>query len=442
MSSPIQARNLRRSLRLAAGAATVALLAAACTSNAASPNASGGSSGGAGKATIKIGALSTLEGPFAALGDLSMQGVKLALMEAGGTLTGTGTRDGVTGATVNGVPIQLSIEGSDATPDVAVEKARKLVEQDGSQIIIGPLSGDEGLALKDYVKGKDVTLINGTSASQNLTLRDPEPNVFRFGADGAMWTYGIGDYAYKTLNYHNIATVAEDYSYPYDQVGSLMTQFCGDGGHVVKKIWVPLGTKDYSSFVAQIPKNVDAVFVALGGTDAVNFVKQFDDYMGKSIPLIAGPTAVDQSVLKGLGSRVNGVISAGPVVDDQQTPEYQAFAKKLADTFPGATPNIFNVYYYIATKSALMALSQVKGDLSDGGTKFRAALSALTWDTPTGNVKLDSNRQAVVDIYLRQIKDGKQVTISTNKAVTATLGQPADPYIAKPSFSRDYPSCP
>ena len=149
-----------------------------------------------------------------------MHGVKLALLEYGGELDGTDTRDGVTGASVAGVDIELVIEGSDATPDVAVEATRRMVEQDGAEIIIGPLSGDEGLALKDYIRDfPDVTLVNGTSASQDLTLRDPAPNVFRFGGDGAMWTFGVGTYAYEVLGHRRIATVAEDYSYPYDQVG-------------------------------------------------------------------------------------------------------------------------------------------------------------------------------------------------------------------------------
>ncbi len=391
---------------------------------------------------ITIGAISTLDGPFAGLGDFSMHGVKLALMEYGGVLDGSGTRDGVSGASVAGVPIRLVIEGSDATPDVAVEATRKMVEQDNADIIIGPLSGDEGLALKDYIRDiPAVTLVNGTSASQDLTLRDPAPNVFRFGADGAMWAYGVGTYAYEGLGHRRIATIAEDYSYPYDQVGAVLTEFCAAGGTVTDRIWVPLGTQDYSSFIAQIPDDVDAVFFAMGGTDAINFVKQYDDFTGQAIPLIAGPTAVDQSVLTELGDRAEGMISSGPVVDDSGLANFNAFAARLDEVFDGQTPNIFNVYYYIATKSALAALEMVGGDISDGSSAFQAALTDLRWDTPIGPVYLDENRQAVVDIYLREVQDGAQVTIDTLPQVNATLGFERDSYIAKGSFSRNNPPC-
>ncbi|WP_419554616.1 ABC transporter substrate-binding protein [Candidatus Poriferisodalis sp.] len=391
---------------------------------------------------IVIGAISTLDGPFAALGDFSMHGVKLALLEYGGTLDGTATRDGVSGASVAGIPIELVIEGSDATPDVAVEATRKMVEQDGANIVIGPLSGDEGLALKDYIRElPHVTLVNGTSASQDLTLRDPADNVFRFGGDGAMWTFGVGTYAYEELGYRRIATVAEDYSYPYDQVGAVLTEFCALGGTVAERIWVPLGTQDYSSFVAQIPSDVDGVFFAMGGTDAINFVKQYDEFTGQAIPLIAGPTAVDQSVLSELGSRAEGLISSGPVVDDSGLAEFDAFAEYLDSVFPGQTPNIFNVYYYVAIKSALQALEEVGGDINDDSRAFQAALAQQSWVTPIGPVSLDDNRQAVVDMYLRRVENGAQGTIETLPKVNATLGFDRDDYIAQGSFSRENPSC-
>ena len=39
----------------------------------------------------------------------------------------------------------------------------------------------------------DVTFVNGTSAAQDTTLRDPAPNFFRFSTDGAQWMAGLGD---------------------------------------------------------------------------------------------------------------------------------------------------------------------------------------------------------------------------------------------------------
>ncbi len=51
---------------------------------------------------------------------------------------------------VGGKKIEIIKASSDAKPDVAVNATRKLVEQDKVQITVGPLSGSEGIAVKDY----------------------------------------------------------------------------------------------------------------------------------------------------------------------------------------------------------------------------------------------------------------------------------------------------
>jgi branched-chain amino acid transport system substrate-binding protein len=135
--------------------------------------------------TIKVGVLATFEGAFTVLGEDSMRGAVMAVDDFGGK--------------VGGKKIEIIKGSSDGSPDSAVRAIRKLVEQDGVKVVVGPLSGDEGLAVKDYLKTKpDVTVVNGTSAAQDTTLRDPAPNFFRFSTDGAQWMAGLGDYAYNT----------------------------------------------------------------------------------------------------------------------------------------------------------------------------------------------------------------------------------------------------
>ena len=231
--------------------------------------------------TLKLGAVASLEGAFTVLGEDGMRGVELALKEHN--------------YMAGGKKIELIKGSSDASPDSAVAATRKIVEQDGVPIVIGPLSGDEGLAVKDYAKTKpDVTFVNGTSAAQDTTLRDPAPNFFRFSTDGAQWMAGLGTYAYADKGYRSVATVAEDYSFPYTQVFGFMAEFCKAGGKVTSKSWVPIGNKDYSSVIAAIPDDVDAIYVALGGADAVNFLSQYQQ-AGGAAPLIGGSITTDQT---------------------------------------------------------------------------------------------------------------------------------------------------
>src|ERR1700690_4274063 len=344
--------------------------------------------------SIKVGLLATLEGPFTVLGQDGVRGAELAFKEAN--------------YTAGGKKIEVIKGSSDASPDSAVKAARKLVEQDGVKILVGPLSGDEGLAVKDYAKTQpNVTFINGTSAAQDTTLRDPAPNFFRFTTDGAQWMAGLGEYAYKDKGYRTVVTVAEDYSFPYSQVFGFMASFCRDGGHGPKKFWVPIGNKDYSSVIAAIPDKVDAIYVALGGADGVNFLTQYQQ-AGGTAPLIGGSITVDQTVLGTQGKQrdyVVGTAPAGPIADNSEEPEWKKFVAdyKAAykDGFP--SPSLFAQGYYINTKAVLLALDKVGGDLSDGEAKFRDVLGNLEFDTPTGMVKLDKNRQAIADNYLTEV---------------------------------------
>ena len=171
--------------------------------------------------TLKVGLLATLEGPFAVPGQDGIRGAELALKQKGGM--------------AGGKKIEFIKGSSDGTPDKAVNATRKLVEQDKVQIMIGPLSGDEGVAVKNYAKSKpDITFVNGSSGAQAATLVDPSANFFRFNSEGAQWMVGLGEHALGK-GYKKMFLIAEDYGFPYSQVQGFMASYCAKGGKVVDK---------------------------------------------------------------------------------------------------------------------------------------------------------------------------------------------------------------
>jgi branched-chain amino acid transport system substrate-binding protein len=388
--------------------------------------------------TIKIGVLATLEGPFAAGGQDGMRGADLAVKERGGMVAGK--------------KIELLKASSDAKPDVAVNATRKLVEQDKVQIMVGPLSGSEGIAVKDYSKTQPaVTFINGSSGAQATTLVNPSPNFFRFNTEGAQWMVGLGTYAHQTKGYKKMMVIAEDYAFPYSQVQGFMAEYCKSGGKVPEKAWVPLGSKDYSSVIAKIPKDVDALLVVLGGADAVNFLSQYEQAGGDK-PMVGGSITVDQTVLNFKGKRresLLGTASAGPIADALDTPEWKKFVAdykaNFKDGFP--SPSLFAWAYYVNMKAALDGLEAVKGDLSDNHQKYRATLASMTLKTPTGDVKTDENRQAIGTTFVTEVAKGSD-GVFFNKVVKVIPGVDQRLGMTKADFdrmglgSRDVPSCP
>ena len=386
---------------------------------------------------VKIGLLATLEGPFAAGGADGMRGAELAVKQRGGVVAGR--------------KIEIIKASSDAKPDVAVNATRKLVEQDKVDIMVGPLSGGEGIAVKDYSKTQpQVTFINGGSGAQATTLVNTSPNFFRFNTEGAQWMVGLGKAA-MDKGYKRTMIIAEDYAFPYSQVQGFMAEYCRLGGKVPVKAWVPLGGKDYSSVIATIPKDVDALLVVLGGADAVNFLTQYENSGGDK-PMMGGSITVSQDVLNYRGKRRDslvGTISAGPLADTFDGADWKAFVADYQRNYPVSaggypSPSLFAFVYYVNMKAALDGLAAVNGDLSGGQAKYRDALQKMVLKTPTGDVRLDSNRQAIGTTFVTEVVKDSRGNLSTKVSrkvdnIDQTLGiKPEDFKMG----SRDVPACP
>ena len=125
--------------------------------------------------------------------------------------------------------------------------------------------------------------------------------------DGAQWSAGLGDYAYNNKGYKKVAIVGEDYSFSQTQAAGFILEFCGLGGQVTNRQWVPLGTKDFASTIAALPDDVDAIYLNLGGADAVNFLNQYQQAGGKA-HLMGGSIMVDQTVLSAKGDAKKAMI--------------------------------------------------------------------------------------------------------------------------------------
>ena len=388
-------------------------------------------------APVKIGLLATLEGPFAAGGADGMRGAELAVKQRGGVVAGR--------------KIEIIKASSDAKPDVAVNATRKLVEQDKVDIMVGPLSGGEGIAVKDYSKTQpNVTFINGGSGAQATTLQNPSPNFFRFNTEGAQWMVGLGKAALDK-GYKRVMVIAEDYAFPYSQVQGFMSEYCRLGGKVPMKAWVPLGGKDYSSVIARVPKDVDALLVVLGGADAVNFLTQYENAGGDK-PMLGGSITVSQDVLNYKGKRRDslvGTISAGPLADTFDGADWKAFVADYQKNFPVSaggypSPSLFAYVYYVNMKAALDGLAAVNGDLSGGQAKYRDALQKMVLKTPTGDVRLDANRQAIGTTFVTEVVKDAKGELTTKVArkvdnVDQLLGMKKEEF---QMGSRDVPNCP
>lgn len=402
---------------------------------------------------IKIGILSDCQGDFGSFYNDDIGGA-LAVLAAhyGGKATGSKPQDGMTGAKIAGKDINIVGFGcSDSTANKAIEETRRLVEQLGADILIGPLSGDEGIAVANYAKTQpNKTFLNGISGAQDATLKVQAPNFFRFNPDGAQWSSGLGSYAYDKLGWRTAAIIGDDYAFPYTSLAGFVAEFCAVGGTIPNRIWPPLGTTDYSSFIAQIPTNVDGLFVGVGGAGLITFLKQYQQLRGAlNTKKIEGNTFwPDPQLLKAIGTPMVGAVAASGIAGDATFAQTAAYKQELSvyPTVQADAASVFTLGYWSAMTALGLALTKVNGDLSGGQKALQSALASTVVQGPYGKISLDSNRQAVFDNWIVQITpppSGSNVpgikTILRVPNVDQTFGGFFSP--TTPAPSRTDPTC-
>jgi branched-chain amino acid transport system substrate-binding protein len=371
-----------------------------------------------GGGTIKVGFLSDCEGAFGTFFEPTASGFNQALIDkAGAQPAGEKPSEGITGAKVAGKNIEVVGYGcADDTADKAIQETRRLMEQEDADILVGPLSGDEGIAVANYAKEHpDKTFINGISGAQDTTLKVQAPNFFRYHPDGAQWSAGLGDYAYNELGWKKAAIIGDDYSFPYTSLAGFVAEYCAIGGDVTERIWAPLGEKDYSSFISQIPDDIDGLVVAIGGTGLVNFVKQYRQLRGEldTEKMIGNVFWDDPAVLKPIGNSLIGGTTAAMTAGDSDDPEVEAYLKRLQGSYgkeiAGFGPSVFTYGYYTAGQALVRGLEAVDGDISDQQA-LQDALADVSLsgdEAPYGDVTLDENRQAISNVYVKRIVKDK-----------------------------------
>jgi branched-chain amino acid transport system substrate-binding protein len=357
------------------------------------------------------------------------------------------------GNMAGGRPVEIIVAPTDTTPDTVIRQARKLVEQDGVDFIIGPLSGSEGLAIRDYAKTvPEMAIINGISGALEMTWVDPAANVFRFNLDGAQWGQGLGSYVINERGWTRVAAISADYSFGYTNFLGFAVDFCRNGGDIVERFWVPLGSGDFGGVIAQLPDDVDAIYLGLGGTDAINFLNQYQQ-AGADTNLIGGTIMADATVLGSRGRARDALIgtpTSGAFAPDNPDPAWQEYVAAYQAAFPAdqrfETPSLFGVGYYVATLAALQALDEVEGDLSGGQARFMQALAGLELVSPLGTISLNENRQATGSVFVTEVVEGadgnlQSVFRARQDGVNQTLGMSAEEFRAMGLPSRTTPDC-
>jgi len=376
---------------------------------------------------LKIGYIAPLTGIFAQSGKDMLDGLKLALDQAGNDVAGR--------------KIELISEDDEGNPATALAKYRKLTTLDKVHVLDGVLLSHIGYGLVPSIERDQLPTIFLTTPD-DLTKRKPAKWILRSNFAASQIMHPLGDYAAKMLKYKRVAAIAMDNPFGHEQIGGFQRVFEDNGGKVVQRLFVPLNALDFAPYLSQIPKDIDAVCAVFVGGQSPRFVKQYSELPGKK-PLIGSGVMMDEHALRGMGDEAIGVINALHWSPTLPNAANQSFMK-FAETKLGRPPSYFNAIMYSSGRWIVEAARSLGGQIDDRERFVTAIKKAIeTVEDPRGPIKLDEYGNPTENVYILKVDrvNGRLVNtvVHTYPMVSQFWTYSAADFLKMPLYTRDYP---
>ena len=206
-----------------------------------------------------------------------------------------------------------------------------------------------GVLLSVLGRPDDERELAETLLRHSSTLGVRVQRLERYELDRAIREVQVGghpmaDYAAKEMKLKRMITITEDFAFGYEQMGGFQQTFEDNGGKILKKLWPPLATPDYTPYLAQIA-DCDGVCQGFAGGNPLKFMKQYAS-AGLKFPVVTGQTGGDDALLRSYGDEAIGLISSCPYTLDAQTEANKRFVAGMQKNF-NLDPGFYAAGLYI-----------------------------------------------------------------------------------------------
>lgn len=361
---------------------------------------------------VKVGLVSSKSGVFAQQGEEVIRGVKFAVEEAN-------AKGGI-----DGRKVELAEADDESTPEAGRRAAEKLA-RDGHNLLIGAIPSNISLAIAQSLERWDAAYFAVASKSDKLTGDTCRPRSFRTVHSDAMDIAMINEWA-KGLKDSTFAVLAADYAWGRDSGESFKRAAEASGKKVPLSLYVPLGTKDFSPYIAQLKAaNVDAVWVAEVGRDATAFIKQAEEFGLIPKTKLIGHALVQNFIINSTGKALDGTVGNTAYTPDIDSPRNKAFVDAWKAKFNRLpTDNEGQAYngVQVMLEGVKLAKSVKPGEVSQ-------ALRGAQIDTVYGKVTMRAaDNQLVLPNYVGRAKTADGVLRPVVEQVfPASLTPPPSP---------------
>jgi branched-chain amino acid transport system substrate-binding protein len=342
---------------------------------------------------IKIGLMFSLSGPAAVLGQQARDGFLLAAEKFGNRL--------------GGVETEILVVDDEQKPDVAVGRAKELVERDRVDFVVGPIFSNILMAIVKPVTDAGKILVSPNAGTSTLAGKGCNTNVFVTSYQNDQVFEVLGHYA-QSKSYKRLFLIAPNYQAGKDALAGVKRSYKGD---VAGELFAPLGQVDFSAELAQIAAaQPDAVFAFIPGGMGVSLVKQYRQAGLASIPFLSAFT-VDETTLPAQQDAALGFFGGANWAPNLDNPQSKAFVAAYEKKY-GSVPGTYAMQAYDAAVLIDSAVRAVDGKVSDLAA-LRAAMAKAEFVSLRGDFKFGNNQFPIQDFYLVKAAkrgDGKYQT--------------------------------
>jgi branched-chain amino acid transport system substrate-binding protein len=334
---------------------------------------------------VKVGFIATFSGPVGLLGQHSYDGFLLGLEHAGGRL--------------GGLPAEIVKEDDQLKPDVGLQVAKKLLERDKVDFVVGTIFSNVMMAIYRPIVDAQTFLVSQNAGPSPLAGAQCSPFFFSVSWQNDGSHEAMGKHV-QDKGYRRVYLMAPNYQAGKDSLAGFKRFY---RGHVAGEVYTTLNQPDYSAELTQLrAARPDAVFVFYPGGMGVNFVKQYAQAgLTQEIPLFTAFT-VDETTLKAQGDAAVGVYGAGFWTPDLDNPVSRRFVADFERRF-GYTPSNFAAQGYDAALLLDHGVRAVSGRLEDKDA-LRAAFRKPTFASVRGGtLRYNTNHFPIQNFYLYQV---------------------------------------
>ena len=351
---------------------------------------------------VKVGMITTLSGGGSGLGIDVRDAFELAIKNAGSS------------------DIELVTVDDARKPELAVQAADKLIQQDKVDIMTGIIWSNLAMAVVPSTVAQNVFYISPNAGPSALAGQGCNKDYFNVAYQNDNFHEAMGAYA-NEAGFKKTFIMAPNYPAGKDSLSGFKRYYKGE---LAGEVYTQLGQTDYAAEIAQIrASGADSIFFFLPGGMGIAFTKQYAG-SGVGLPVMGPAFSFSQDILPAIGDAALGVKNSASWSHDLDNEANKTFVETFQAAY-GRLPSVYAAQGYDTANLILSAAG--KASVKDADA-FREALKAADFASVRGKFKFGPNNHPIQDIYVREVvMEGDAIT---NKIVGTAFTDHQDAYAA------------